>query len=65
MARKVQATLTEDMYDHVEAVKEYGGYRSISEVVNKSLEKLVNEHTDSEIYKYYLKKVRDGREDTE
>ena len=61
MARKVQATLTEDMYDQVEAVKEYGGYRSISEVVNKSLEKLVNEHTDSEIYKYYLQKVRDGR----
>lgn len=65
MPRKVQATLTKDMYDHVEAVKEYGGYGSISEVVNKALEKLVNEHTDNEIYKYYLKKVRDGREDTE
>lgn len=54
MARKVQTTLTKDMYDHVEALKEYGGYRSISEVVNKALEKLVNEHTDNEIYKYYL-----------
>ena len=62
MARKVQATLTKDMYDHVEAVKEYGGYGSISEVVNKALENLVNDHDRSEIYKYYLQKVRDGRE---
>lgn len=62
MARKVQATLTKELYDHVEAIKEYGGYRSLSEVVNTALEKLVNEHTDSEIYKYYLQKVRDGRE---
>ena len=38
---------------------------SISEVVNKALEKLVNEHTDNEIYKYYLQKVRDGREVTD
>lgn len=53
-ARKVQATLTKDMYDHVESIKEYGDYRSISEVVNKALEKLVYEHTDNEIYKYYL-----------
>ena len=52
MARKVQATLTKDMYDH---------YRSISEVVNKALEKLVNDHARNEIYKYYLQKVRDGR----
>ena len=65
MARKVQATLTKDMYDHVEAIKEYDGYRSISEVVNKALEKLVNEHRGNEIYKYYLQKVRDGREVTE
>ena len=56
MARKVQTTLTKDMYDHVEALKEYGGYRSISEVVNKALEKLVNEHTDNEIYNIICKK---------
>ena len=62
MARKVQTMLTKDMYDHVEALKEYGGYRSISEVVNKALEKLVNEHTNNDIYKYYLQKVRDERE---
>lgn len=66
MSKKIQATITKELYDHVEAIKEYGGYGSISEVVNKALEKLVNEHTDSEIYKYYLQKVRDGRnEDTE
>ena len=61
MPRKIQATITQDLYDHVEAIKEYGGYRSVSEVVNKALENLVNEHTDNEIYKYYLQKVRDGR----
>ena len=65
MARKVQTTLTKDMYDHVEALKEYGGYGSVSEVVNKALEKLVNDHDRSEIYKYYLQKVRDGREVTD
>ena len=65
MARKIQATLTKELYDHVEAIKEYGGYRSLSEVVNKAPEKLVNEHTNNEIYKYYLQKVRDGREVTE
>ena len=65
MPRKIQATITQDLYDHVEAIKEYGGYGSVSEVVNKALEKLVNERAYNEIYKYYLKKVRDGREDTE
>lgn len=63
MARKVQTTLTKDMYDHVEAIKEYGGYRSVSEVVNKALENLVNDHARNEIYKYYLQKVRDGRKE--
>ena len=62
MPRKIQATITQDLHDHVEAIKEYGGYRSISEVVNKALEKLVNEHTNNDIYKYYLQKVRDERE---
>ena len=61
MARKIQATITQDLYDHVEAIKEYGGYGSVSEVVNKALEKLVNDHDRSEIYKYYLQKVRDER----
>lgn len=61
MARKIQATITQDLYDHVEPIKEYGGYGSVSEVVNKALEKLVNEHTDNEIYKYYLQMVRVGR----
>ena len=65
MPKKIQATITKDLYDHVEAIKEYSGYGSISEVVNKALEKLVNEHTDNEIYKYYLQKVRDGREVTD
>ena len=61
MPRKIQATITQDLYDHVEAIIEYGGYRSVSEVVNKALEMLVNDHGGSEIYKYYLQKVRDGR----
>lgn len=65
MSRKIQATITQDLYDHVEAIKEYGSYRSVSEVVNKALEMLVNDHGGSEIYKYYLQKVRDGREVTE
>ena len=61
MPRKIQATITQDLYDRVKAIKEYGGYRSVSEVVNKALEKLVNDHDRSEIYKYYLQKVKDGR----
>lgn len=61
MPRKIQATITQDLHDHVEAIKEYGGYRSVSEVVNKALENLVNDHARNEIYKYYLQKVRDGR----
>lgn len=65
MSRKIQATITQDLYDHVEAIKEYGGYGSVSEVVNKALENLVNDHDRSEIYKYYLQKVRDGREVTD
>ena len=52
MSRKIQATITQELYDHVEAIKEYGGYGSVSEVVNKALENLVNEYTDNEIYKY-------------
>lgn len=33
--RKIQATITQDLYDHVEAIKEYGGYRSVKEVFDK------------------------------
>lgn len=65
MSRKIQATITQDLYDHVEAIKEYVGYGSVSEVVNKALENLVNDHNSSEIYKYYLQKVRDGRKVTD
>lgn len=65
MPRKIQATITQDLYDHVEAIKEYGGYRSMSEVINKALEKLVNDHDSNEIYKYYLQMVRDGRKEVE
>ncbi len=61
MSRKIQATITQDLYDHVEAIKEYGGYGSVSEVVNKALENLVNDYVRNETYKYYLQKVRDGR----
>lgn len=61
MSRKIQATITQDLYDHVEAIKEYGGYGSVSEVVNKALENLVNDYVRNETYKYYLQKVRDRR----
>ena len=48
MSRKIQATITQDLYDHVEAIKEYGGYGSVSEVVNKALENLVNDYVRNE-----------------
>lgn len=63
--RKIQTTINQDLYDHLEAMKLYLGYGRMSEVVTKAIENLVNEHTDNEIYKYYLQKVRDGREVTE
>lgn len=61
MAKKIQATITQDLYVHVEAIKEYFSYGSISQVINKALENLVNEHDNNEIYKYYLQRAKTRR----
>lgn len=63
--KKIQITINQDLYEQLEAMKLYWGYRRMSEVVIKAIENLVNQHTDNEIYKYYLQKARTGRNEVE
>lgn len=58
MKHKVQATLTQDEYEHLLALKSYFGFKSLSETVSFALEKEIKVHQGNAIYNFYLGRVR-------
>jgi hypothetical protein len=54
MRKKVLITLTSDIFEHLEALKIYYGYKSRSAVVEKALDELISKHVSNEIFHYYL-----------
>lgn len=65
MSKKVLITLTSDLFEHLEALKLYYGYKSRSAVVDKALYGLINKHVSNEIFHYYLACVRKELRDKE
>ena len=60
MKKSVRITLTQDEYDHLLALKNYLGLKSLVETVSFSVEKEINRHQGNATYLYYLEEARKG-----
>lgn len=60
MRHKVQVTLTQDEYEHLLALKNYFGFKSLSETVSFAVEKEIKVHEGNKIYNYYLKYAKEN-----
>lgn len=60
MKHKVQVTFTQDEYDHLLALKNYFGFKSLSETVSFAVEKEIKVHEGNKIYNYYLKYAKES-----
>lgn len=58
MKKSVRITLTQDEYNHLVALKNYFGFKSLAETVSFSLEKEINRHQENMTYRYYLEEIR-------
>ena len=58
MKHKVQVTLTQDEYEHLLALKNYFGFKSLSETMSFALEKEIKVNSGNAIYNFYLGRVR-------
>lgn len=54
MSKRVQATITNDLFLNLLILKEYGNYKSLSAVVEESLEKTIAEYNKSQSFRDYL-----------
>ena len=59
MSKKTLITLTNDSFEHLEALKLYYGYKNKSEVVEKSLDELISKCVSDEVFRYYLTCARE------
>lgn len=58
MKHKVQATFTQDEYEHLLALQSYFGFKSLSETVSFAIQKEIGLHQGNTIYNYYLGEAR-------
>lgn len=58
MKHKVQATFTQDEYEHLLALKSYFGFKSLSETVSFAVQKEIELHQGNTIYNYYLQETK-------
>lgn len=65
MSKKILITLTNDLFEHLEALKLYYGYKNRSEVVEKSLDELISKRVSNEVFRYYLTCAREILRDKE
>lgn len=63
MTKRVQATISNDLFAHILALKEYGNYKSLSALVEESLEKTLSEYNKSQSFRDYLN-MREHNEQT-
>lgn len=54
MSKRVQATISNDLFTHILALKEYGGYKSLSALVEESLERALSEYNEIQSFRDYL-----------
>lgn len=54
MSKRVQATISNDLFTHILVLKEYGNYKSLSALVEESLEKTLSEYSKFQSFRDYL-----------
>lgn len=54
MNKRVQATISNDLFTHILALKEYGNYKSLSALVEESLEKTLSEYSKFQSFRDFL-----------
>nr|UWI13775.1 MAG: protein of unknown function (DUF5388) [Bacteriophage sp.] len=54
MSKRVQATISNDLFTHILVLKEYGNYKSLSALVEYSLEKTLSEYNKFQSFRDYL-----------
>ena len=54
MTKRVQVTISNDLFAHILALKEYGNYKSLSALVEESLERTLSEYNKSQSFRDYL-----------
>lgn len=54
MSKRVQATISNDLFTHILALKEYGNYKSLSVLIEESLEKTLSEYNKFQSFRVYL-----------
>lgn len=60
MKKSVRITLTQDEYNHLLALKNYLGLKSLVETVSFAVGKEINKHEGNVTYQYYLEEARKG-----
>lgn len=60
MKKSVTVRLTQDEYNHLVALKNYFGFKSLVETVSFALDKEINRNQGNVIYQYYLEESRKG-----
>lgn len=60
MKKSVKITLTQDEYNHLVALKNYFGFKSLVETVSFALDKEINRNQGNVIYQYYVEEARKG-----
>ena len=54
MSKRVQVTISNDLFTHILVLKEYGNYKSFSALVEESLEKTISEYNKYQSFRDYL-----------
>lgn len=63
--KRISATINNDLFEHIEALKLYYGYSSRTEVIKKALDELISKHTSNKVFHYYLTGAREILRDRE
>ena len=65
MVKRISLSLSDYLVLHLDALKLYYGYKSRSEVVEKSLDELIDKHKLDIVFDYYLTVARETQRDRE
>jgi hypothetical protein len=63
--KRFTITLTNDLFVHLEALKLYYGYTNKTEIIEKTLDELINKQAGGDVFQYYLSEVRKRLKDDE
>lgn len=56
--KRISATINNDLFEHLEALKLYYGYSTRTEVIKKALDELINKLAGDDVFLYYLSEAR-------